>query len=603
MVQRTVVVEGEMTDGGTAPCPEEVRAQLHRINSSPHFDASARNRRFLHFVVEETLAGGASRIKAYSIALAVFDRRDDFDPLTDPIVRIEASRLRRAIEHYYLTAGKDDRVRINMPKGTYVPVFSVAVHDDNVLPSQTQGAAQDFNGHSSAASPQDDPRRPRAIDIIRTRPFIGLALTLTLVFCAAMAGLVFHATTRSSPQMLGGPRAPSIMVMPFAYVGSDPTKEYVATGMTYEVIAQLTRFEDLFVYRPHSSAEGNSNGETRAISPDYVLSGSIQTSGQSLRVNALLTDEKTSQSVWSWTTEESLSPAHILTITRSVSQRIVNMVAQSDGVILERYQKAIARKPALELMSYECVVDFRDYWRGYRRERFAEIEACLERTISQDPEYAPAYSSLALMHVDRHRFGFGGGDKDNTALETAIELAEKASKLEPQSSHPYLALSLAYWFQRKIDLSISMAERGLALNPNNVEQMADLGLRYALLGRWEKALQLTNEAYERDPATPSGYHVAYFLYHYMNGDYAQALAAAEQVGAHHTIYGHIAKAAAAGQLGDIAKGRASVADILTIDPQYGSHARADLAKRNMAAPMIDSLVVGLEKAGLSINSN
>ena len=76
--------------------------------------------------MEETLAGRAGRIKAYSVAISVLDRDDTFDPQTDPMVRIEASQLRRRLERYYLTQGVNDPVIIDLPKGGYVPVFRAA---------------------------------------------------------------------------------------------------------------------------------------------------------------------------------------------------------------------------------------------------------------------------------------------------------------------------------------------------------------------------------------------------------------------------------------------------------------------------------------------
>ena len=102
-------------DAGTQ---EQIQNALARILSSDGFSASARNRRLLEYVVGETLAGRADRIKAYTLATVVFERGPDFDPQLDPVVRLEASRLRKALEHYYLTAGKDDPVRIDIPKGS-----------------------------------------------------------------------------------------------------------------------------------------------------------------------------------------------------------------------------------------------------------------------------------------------------------------------------------------------------------------------------------------------------------------------------------------------------------------------------------------------------
>ena len=98
-----------------------MRAQLERLVASADFDVPERARKFLRYVVEETLAGRGDRIKAYSVGTEVFERDASFDAQSDPVVRIEAGRLRRALEHYYLVAGQSDPVLIDIPKGAYVP--------------------------------------------------------------------------------------------------------------------------------------------------------------------------------------------------------------------------------------------------------------------------------------------------------------------------------------------------------------------------------------------------------------------------------------------------------------------------------------------------
>lgn len=102
---------------------EAARAQLGRVLASGDFDVPERARKFLSYVVEESLAGRADRIKAYSVALEVFGRDASFDPQADPVVRIEAGRVRRALERYYLTGGRFDPVVITIPKGGYAPLF------------------------------------------------------------------------------------------------------------------------------------------------------------------------------------------------------------------------------------------------------------------------------------------------------------------------------------------------------------------------------------------------------------------------------------------------------------------------------------------------
>ncbi|OWV98058.1 hypothetical protein ATY79_22180 [Rhizobium sp. R693] len=90
------------------PDAAEVRDQLRRIMESPDFDATDRTRRFLAYIVEETLAGRSERIKAYAIATQVFGRDATFDAHSDPIVRIEAGHLRRTLDRFYLTAGASE---------------------------------------------------------------------------------------------------------------------------------------------------------------------------------------------------------------------------------------------------------------------------------------------------------------------------------------------------------------------------------------------------------------------------------------------------------------------------------------------------------------
>src|ERR1700685_1634919 len=101
----------------------EIRAQLDLILRSRAFIQSHRIRRFLQFVVEESLLGQPHRLKEYLIGLEDFDRREAFDPRVDSIVRVEARRLRYKLEEYYRLEGREDSVRIVLRKGSYVPIF------------------------------------------------------------------------------------------------------------------------------------------------------------------------------------------------------------------------------------------------------------------------------------------------------------------------------------------------------------------------------------------------------------------------------------------------------------------------------------------------
>ena len=125
---------------------EEIRAALDRIAASEAFRACPQLVAFLRYVVEATLRGGQDRIKGYTIAVEAFGRGDDFNPQDDPIVRVEAMRLRRALQRYYAHGGRDDTVQIVLPVGSYVPVFRRA---GDPLASPPLERAQ--NGHAPIA--------------------------------------------------------------------------------------------------------------------------------------------------------------------------------------------------------------------------------------------------------------------------------------------------------------------------------------------------------------------------------------------------------------------------------------------------------------------
>ena len=105
------------------PAPAEIRAAVERMTVSDVFARSPQLGAFLRFVVEAVLHGKAERIKAYTIGVEVLRRDVKFDPQLDPIVRVEATRLRRTIERYYSGPGASDPIIVDLPRGSYVPTF------------------------------------------------------------------------------------------------------------------------------------------------------------------------------------------------------------------------------------------------------------------------------------------------------------------------------------------------------------------------------------------------------------------------------------------------------------------------------------------------
>jgi hypothetical protein len=109
--------------GTSSPSDDEIRAALDRVIAIEALHGSPQLIAFLRFVVEATLRDERHLIKAYTIAVQVLGRDAGFDANTDPIVRVQAGRLRRALKRYYAGPGAADSIVIHIPLGRYVPEF------------------------------------------------------------------------------------------------------------------------------------------------------------------------------------------------------------------------------------------------------------------------------------------------------------------------------------------------------------------------------------------------------------------------------------------------------------------------------------------------
>jgi adenylate cyclase len=275
-------------------CPDEhqIRAQLERIIASAMFDASLRNRAFLRYVVDQTLAGQANYIKGYSVAQEVFQRDVNFDPQLDPVVRIEARRLRRSLELYYLTVGKLDPVRIDLPKGGYVPTFFFNDRD------RLQSDAEAF---------LDETRLPRQ-----------------------MSGAHFIAD-------------PFIIVRPFENLG-DPSQDGIARGLADELIVRLLAYEGVAVVAegigstpllasgPHYRAT-----QSRFAPPGRVLKGSMRRSADKIRIWAQLLDASNGRYLWVKGFDFVSDMSDISAVQEQIATSIVDAVAGSDGALFKAY--------------------------------------------------------------------------------------------------------------------------------------------------------------------------------------------------------------------------------------------------------------------------
>ena len=186
MEQRFITEHQASTEIGLPISPEEIRRALDRILNSKHFSQAPKKRKFVQLICDYHLAGRAKEINEHLIGLEVYERSDRYSPAEDPVVRVAAHDVRKRLEQYYLHEGRNDEVRLEIPVGSYEPVFKLASDIPAEIETHQSGA------HALAAiqdrSPQHAPfeyegRRSRltwAIGALAAVAIIVLAININI---------------------------------------------------------------------------------------------------------------------------------------------------------------------------------------------------------------------------------------------------------------------------------------------------------------------------------------------------------------------------------------------------------------------------------------
>jgi adenylate cyclase len=208
-----------------------VRQQLEKILAHSLFARSERMGRFLRLVVERTLAGRAGELKEYLIGVEAFDRKQSYDPRMDPIVRVEARRLRSKLKAYYEGDGRENPVLIELIPGGYAPHIRLS---------------------RPSAAPAENP-------------------------LAAAPGII------------------TTSVLPFVNLGDHPENQHFSDGLTEELIHALTKAPSMRVVAWNSEAQMYDQQQDimaigRQLQVSTVLTGSVRIAGARLRVCSHLID-------------------------------------------------------------------------------------------------------------------------------------------------------------------------------------------------------------------------------------------------------------------------------------------------------------------------
>jgi adenylate cyclase len=558
---------------------------MWRILADPALQASPTRRELLRFVVEETLAGRADRLKGFNLALTVFGRKDDFDPQSDPVVRVEARRLRRDLDSYYITAGKRDPVVISIPKGGYVPHFEW----------------RDADTEPDAPIPGDANRRRHWW---ATALFAGVLVgVFGWVGVDLSASWLLSDGSENAATVL--PRGPKIAVLPFANLSGDPEQAFFVEGVADQIVTDLARFKALFVLSMQSTAKyaersADPQQLKRELGIDYLLTGSVRRDAGQIRLSTRLIDAESSQIVWSKTYGDELAPSNVFEIQGDVSQQVAAIIASNYGVIAEVGQSRAQRAPPTSFAAYDCVLRYYHYVRSFDPGEHATVRACLERAVELDPDYADAWAVLANVYAQEYRFGNNPRPELYDARERSLATARRAVEIEPLNPTAQLMLANALFDQHNLAGFKAAGEQAIALNPNDPEPLAHYGVRLVTSGEWERGLALLTKAIALNPGHPVWYLDPFIYVHYRRGEYQRAWAEAQSQGEYHDVWWFLFRVMILGQLGRIEQAKPLIDAALQLKPDVRERL-FDMARMwNFPDPDIEHMADGMRKAGLAI---
>ncbi|MGB8709829.1 MAG: tetratricopeptide repeat protein, partial [Methyloceanibacter sp.] len=514
---------------------------LDRIVHSVPFQHSPRRQRFLEFIVNETLAGRS--LKGYDVALEVFDRPETFDPAVDPVVRVEAGRLREKLREYYGADGQSDPSRIDLPKGTYTPHIEFR-HED----------------------------APRS------------------------------ARQKVSPTQAVSSTIPSVAVLPFDDLSADQNLGYLGDGVAEDIITALSRFPDLVVVARSSSFTYQHKAvEVRQVGKDlgvgYVVEGSVRKDGDKIRIASQLIDTKDGEHVWAERFDRSgIDP---WAIQDEVTGMIVSAMTGEAGALKQAQYRQAWGKDATTLDEYDYYLrghdQFMKYIQGDKKgmERSGEI---WREGLAKFPSSPLLNVKLGWYHM-QSAVNFLSDDPP-ADVRKAGELARQV--LANEHISPQVA-RLANWLmsyvlvqERDFDGALAAANKTVALGPYDTFVLSDLMIILVQVGRPDQALQWADRAAARDPALGWCYNYGRGWAYLALGRFGEAVDALRQ-----TEYNdaHLLLAVAYVRLGRLADARAEVGKMMKINPAITVQAwRLAYSFRDPA--ILDRYALDLVQSGL-----
>jgi TolB-like protein len=520
----------------SGPSPMAIHAQMVRIMNAPALKATDAQRAFLRFVIGKSLAGQSEEIKGYTVATEVFSRRKDFDQATDPIVSIQANKLRRALDLYYLSAGRQDPIRIDIPKGTYVPVFYQP-------------------GDLKSGKPFQNFQKPKPI------------------------------VTNAWPTRL---------VKSFENLTGDRKLEYIGIGLATEISLEIMRYQEIRVLMQGPEARQRRVSD---IGARFVLGGSVKKDRTRLKVNVSLVDMSTGIQIWGDSHRADLKPAQLIAFEEKIATTVAGKISCEDGVIAKTLSLESKKTPPSELETYQAMLRYYQFNLDFTAEAFLSAYEALQQACKNEPECGLVWSMLARLYSVNYSLELFDLE---TPLEKAASFAERGVKLDPANQRARLIMAFVQLFKNERSAGLAEIDRALALNPNALIYKERIGYLMTLFGDWKRGPRLIEQAIKCNPYYNITVHYALWVDWVRQEKYDRAYHETLNFRTPMLFWDPLMKAAGLGLLGKTAEGMRSVDDLLELKPDFHTNGRVLIRHYIKFDDIVDRVIDGLGRVGIDV---
>ena len=380
---------------------------------------------------------------------------------------------------------------------------------------------------------------PEAVGkVIGEKRFLGrlsrrTALAALIILVVVAVGLIgwniyLHQSKKIEPASLDKmahplPKEPSIAVLPFVNMTEDLKQEYLSDGITEQIITTLSKVPRLFVIsRTSTYAYKNKQVKVQQVSQElgvrYVLEGSVQRSGDQVRVTAQLIDAINGKHIWAQRYDRELKD--IFKLQDELTLKIANALRVK---LTAGEQAALWGKNQPSNLEYvEKLYEGIFYLREFNKEANIKSKQLFKELIELEPDIFRAYVGLATTHV--MDVWLGSSNSPRESLGKAIKLCKKAITLDESQDFPHSLLGHIYSMGRKYDMAIKEGKRAIAMNPNSADAYAWLAMTLNYAGRPEEAIDSSKKAMRLSPFPPAYYIMGLGNAYRENGQYEEAIA-------------------------------------------------------------------------------